>query len=197
VDAARSSARSRGVFRFHFSPGAPLVPDVVCGRPRRSYLIHFPISLKYVPFETRYPPEWVHDPAAEGGGEMVEDPVPVAATWGAMEALVKAKLVREIGVANFASGLLTDLLASANSVPPAVLQIESHPYLTQARRVETRYSVSFRFTRCSVSFRFVSFRHARTSRSRVGVRGVVFLFFAFTRPASDWRRPVELPRPPA
>ena len=173
------------------------MPDVVCGRPRRSYLIHFPISLKYVPFETRYPPEWVHDPAAEGGGEMVEDPVPVAATWGAMEALVEAKLVREIGVANFASGLLTDLLASANSVPPAVLQIESHPYLTQARRVETRYSVSFRFTRCSVSFRFVSFRHARTSRSRIGVRGVVFLFFAFTRPASDWRRPVELPRPPA
>ena len=26
------------------------------------FLIHFPISLKYVPFETRYPPEWLHDP---------------------------------------------------------------------------------------------------------------------------------------
>ena len=26
------------------------------------YLIHFPISLKFIPFETRYPPEWVVDP---------------------------------------------------------------------------------------------------------------------------------------
>lgn len=26
------------------------------------YLVHFPISLKFVPFETRYPPEWIHDP---------------------------------------------------------------------------------------------------------------------------------------
>ncbi len=29
------------------------------------YLIHFPISLKFVPFEKRYPPEWFHDPEAE------------------------------------------------------------------------------------------------------------------------------------
>ena len=27
------------------------------------YLIHFPISLKFVPHETRYPPEWTYDPA--------------------------------------------------------------------------------------------------------------------------------------
>merc|ERR1719369_1130684 len=26
------------------------------------YLIHFPISLQFVPFETRYPPGWVADP---------------------------------------------------------------------------------------------------------------------------------------
>jgi hypothetical protein len=29
------------------------------------YLIHFPISLKFVPFEKRYPPEWFHDPDAK------------------------------------------------------------------------------------------------------------------------------------
>ena len=28
------------------------------------YLIHFPISLKYVPFDVRYPPEWFFDPKA-------------------------------------------------------------------------------------------------------------------------------------
>ena len=35
------------------------------------YLIHFPIALKFVPFEERYPPEWVFDP--KGEGVMVED----------------------------------------------------------------------------------------------------------------------------
>ena len=28
------------------------------------YLIHFPISLKYVDPATRYPPEWIHDPSS-------------------------------------------------------------------------------------------------------------------------------------
>ena len=28
------------------------------------YLIHFPIPLKFVPIETRYPPEWIYDPNA-------------------------------------------------------------------------------------------------------------------------------------
>jgi len=28
------------------------------------YLIHFPIPLQFVPIETRYPPEWIHDPSA-------------------------------------------------------------------------------------------------------------------------------------
>ena len=96
------------------------------------YLIHFPISLAFVPFETRYPPEWVHDPNApnEADRVMVYDPVPVAETWRAMEALVDEGLVKNIGVCNFNVSLLTDLLAGAR-VPPAVLQIESHPYLAQ------------------------------------------------------------------
>ena len=28
------------------------------------YLVHFPIALKYVPIEKRYPPEWFYDPDA-------------------------------------------------------------------------------------------------------------------------------------
>ena len=40
------------------------------------YLIHFPICLKYVPHETRYPPEWTHDPTAEKP-TLVEEPVPI------------------------------------------------------------------------------------------------------------------------
>ncbi len=97
------------------------------------YLIHFPIALKYVDFSERYPPEWIHDPEAEKP-RMEPDLVPIAETWGAMEDLVEAGLVKEIGVCNFNSGLLHDLIASARR-KPALLQIESHPYLTQERLI--------------------------------------------------------------
>lgn len=97
------------------------------------YLIHFPIALRFVPFEERYPPEWVYDPqAAEPRMELV--PVPLSDTWHAMEELVRAGLVRNIGICNVNSGLLRDLLAHAE-IPPAVLQIESHPFLTQEKLI--------------------------------------------------------------
>jgi D-xylose reductase len=95
------------------------------------YLVHFPIALAYVPFERRYPPEWIHDPdAAEPRMEPVD--VPLHDTWGAMEELVRAGLVRHLGVCNFGVSLLRDLLAGA-AIPPAVLQVELHPYLAQPR----------------------------------------------------------------
>ena len=95
------------------------------------YHIHFPISLAYVPFETRYPPEWFFDPDAESP-KMVEQPVPILETWQAMTELVSAGLVRNIGVCNFGVSLLRDLMASSD-VKPSVLQIELHPYLTQEK----------------------------------------------------------------
>ena len=95
------------------------------------YLIHFPIALKFVPFEQRYPPEWFFDPDATEPS-MEVDAVPLAETWQAMEELVEAGLVRQIGVCNYNSGLLHDLMAYAK-VKPAMLQVESHPYLTQER----------------------------------------------------------------
>ncbi|MDJ0869008.1 MAG: aldo/keto reductase [Myxococcota bacterium] len=95
------------------------------------YLIHFPIALRYVPFDVRYPPEWLHEPdAAEP--RMEPAPVSIAETWGAMEDLVDAGLVRHIGVCNFGVSLLRDLLSYAR-VRPAVLQVELHPYLAQEK----------------------------------------------------------------
>jgi len=94
-----------------------------------SYLIHFPISLKYVDFGNRYPPEWIYDLSTENP-KMEIDPVPLAETWEAMESLVQAGLVKAIGVCNYNSGLLHDLMAYSQ-IKPSVLQIESHPYLTQ------------------------------------------------------------------
>jgi len=106
------------------------------------YLIHFPIALQYVDFDTRYPPEWIADPVAENP-VMVPDPVPLSETWGAMEELVRAGLVKEIGVCNYNTGLLHDLMAYSQ-IKPAMLQIESHPYLTQERllRAAVQYDMA-------------------------------------------------------
>ncbi len=95
------------------------------------YLIHFPIAQRYVPFDERYPPEWIYDPSAESP-RIETAPVTIAETWAAMEGLVKAGLVKQIGVCNFGCSLLRDLLNHAE-VKPAVLQVESHPFLTQEK----------------------------------------------------------------
>ncbi|MEO8270789.1 MAG: aldo/keto reductase, partial [Aureliella sp.] len=95
------------------------------------YLIHFPIHLKYIAPEERYPPGWFLDPAAKLPRMEVES-VPLAETWSAMESLQTAGLAKHIGVSNFCCSLLRDLLSYA-SVRPSVLQVESHPYLVQEK----------------------------------------------------------------
>jgi len=95
------------------------------------YLVHFPIALAYVPFDERYPPGWIFDPDA-GTPAMKPINVPYADTWGAMEDLQRAGLVKRIGVCNLNVSLLRDVLAYA-SVRPAVHQVEMHPFLTQER----------------------------------------------------------------
>lgn len=97
------------------------------------YLIHFPIALKHVAIEDRYPPEWIADPGA-ANPRMERARVPLHETWAAMEALVEKGLTRRIGVCNYNSALLHDLMSYAK-VPPAMLQIEAHPYLSQERLV--------------------------------------------------------------
>ncbi len=97
------------------------------------YLIHFPISLAFVPFDERYPAGWFFDPNATRPS-MQPDRVPICETWQAMEELVAAGLVRDIGVCNFGVSLLRDLQSYAK-IAPAVLQIESHPYLAQHKLV--------------------------------------------------------------
>jgi D-xylose reductase len=95
------------------------------------YLVHFPIALEYVPFETRYPPGWFFDPDADRPA-MRPARVPLAATWAAMEGLVDAGLVRRIGVCNYGVALPRETLATAR-IRPAVLQVEMHPLLAQEK----------------------------------------------------------------
>ena len=85
------------------------------------YLIHFPISLKYVPFDVRYPPEWIHDPTSTDK-KMVFAPVPVSDTWQGMEGLVEKGLARNIGLSNWNAQGLRDIFSYAR-IKPAVLQV--------------------------------------------------------------------------
>jgi D-xylose reductase len=95
------------------------------------YLVHFPIALRYVPFEERYPPGWIFDPFA-ATPRMEAVAVPLSETWQAMEELVDAGLVRHIGVCNCGVALVRDLRAHAR-IGPTVLQVEMHPYLAQEK----------------------------------------------------------------
>jgi len=106
------------------------------------YLIHFPIALEYVPIEERYPPEWLFNPDAEKS-EMRRQPVPLHDTWAALEKLVRQGMVRQIGVCNYNSALVHDLMSYAET-KPSVLQIEAHPYLTQEKllRLAKHYGIA-------------------------------------------------------
>jgi D-xylose reductase len=97
------------------------------------YLVHFPIALAYVPFDVRYPPEWFFDPKAARPAMKPID-VPYAETWGAMEELQRAGLVKRIGVCNLNISMLRELLIEC-SIRPVVHQMEIHPYLAQPRQL--------------------------------------------------------------
>ncbi|XP_036613218.1 aldo-keto reductase family 1 member A1 [Trichosurus vulpecula] len=63
-------------------------------------------------------------------GTVRYDTIHYKETWKAMEALVSKGLVRALGLSNFNSRQIDDILSMA-TVKPAVLQVECHPYLAQ------------------------------------------------------------------
>jgi len=93
------------------------------------YLIHFPISMEFVPFEEKYPPEWKN---AEG--KMVVVPNDINKTWQAMESLVDAGKARHIGLSNFNCQHIRQVLSIAR-IKPTSLQIECHPHLSQEKLI--------------------------------------------------------------
>lgn len=108
------------------------------------YLIHFPIPLEYVPIAERYPPEWLFNPSSDAP-EMRPAKVPLHETWSGMETLVDAGLTRHIGVCNYNSALLQDLMSYAR-IAPHTLQIEAHPYLTQEKLIRCAKDYSMQVT---------------------------------------------------
>lgn len=86
------------------------------------------IGIEYVDPKVRYPPGWY--PEDGSTTEIRQSKATIRETWQAMEALVDKGLTRSIGVSNFNTQLLLDLLRYAR-IRPATLQIEHHPYLVQ------------------------------------------------------------------
>lgn len=99
-----------------------------------NYMIHFPIALKYVDFETRYPAEWLYNPD-ELNPKMEFSWASLKETWESMEDLVEKKLVKNIWVCNYNTWLLLDLL-QYSKIKPYNLQVEIHPYLQQEKIVK-------------------------------------------------------------
>ena len=71
--------------------------------------------------------------------------MPISETWAAMEKLVDDGLVKHIGVCNFGTSLLRDLLSYAR-IRPSVLQVESHPFLVQAKLLRYCQQETIAFT---------------------------------------------------
>ena len=69
-------------------------------------------------------------PGSRGWDPDVMAPLCLSETWTAMEGLYASGQARAIGVSNFSTKKLQDLLIYAK-VPPAVVQVECHPVWQQ------------------------------------------------------------------
>ncbi|MBN3298178.1 1,5-anhydro-D-fructose reductase isoform X1 [Amia ocellicauda] len=89
------------------------------------YLIHFPVALQRQGDEL-YPKK---------DEKLMFSDTDYVDTWKAMESLVSSGRVKSIGVSNFNISQLQRLLSVAK-IPPAVNQVELHPYLVQSDLVK-------------------------------------------------------------
>ena len=87
------------------------------------YLIHWPVPIQ---------PTVAFPSSAQD--LLPPEEVPLIDTWAGMEAAVDAGLTRHIGVSNFSSTKLRDLLAHGR-IRPEVNQVERHPLLQQPELV--------------------------------------------------------------
>ena len=96
------------------------------------YLMHWGIA---TPSHWAIPTNGGQEAEYDEHGILVTEKIPIRETWEAMEELVRAGLVKAIGVANFTAPMLIDILTYA-TIPPAMNQIEIHPYFQQTRLIE-------------------------------------------------------------
>ena len=90
------------------------------------YLIHTPFAFQ---------PGDEQDPRDQNGNVLYDSGVTLLDTWGAMESLVDQGRCRAIGLSDITlDGLLP--IYEAARIKPAVVQVESHPYLPETELLE-------------------------------------------------------------
>lgn len=90
------------------------------------YLIHTPFAFQ---------PGDEQDPRDQNGNILYDDGVTLLDTWRAMESLVDGGRCRAIGLSDITLDRLLPLYESAR-IKPAVVQVESHPYLPETELLE-------------------------------------------------------------
>jgi len=85
------------------------------------YLIHTPFAFR---------PGDDQDPRDERGQVIYDSGVTLVDTWGALERLVDDGQCRSIGLSDITLDKLKEIVAAAR-IKPAVVQVESHPYLPE------------------------------------------------------------------
>jgi alcohol dehydrogenase (NADP+) len=90
------------------------------------YLIHTPFAFQ---------PGEEHDPRDQNGNVLYDRDVTLLDTWRAMESLVDRGRCRAIGLSDINLNMLLPIYESAR-IKPAVVQVESHPYLPETELLE-------------------------------------------------------------
>ena len=90
------------------------------------YLIHTPFAFQ---------PGDEHDPRDQSGNVIYDRGVTLLDTWRAMESLVDHGKCRAIGLSDITLNGLLPIYESAR-IKPAVVQVESHPYLPETELLE-------------------------------------------------------------
>ena len=90
------------------------------------YLIHTPFAFQ---------PGDEQDPRDQNGNVIYDNGVTLLDTWRAMESLVDGGRCRAIGLSDIALNELSPIYESAR-IKPAVVQVESHPYLPETELLE-------------------------------------------------------------
>jgi len=89
------------------------------------YLIHWPHAFKRG--DEKFP-------KTEAGDVIYDESIHPTDTWLAMEKLVEKGLVKSIGLSNFNSEQVEDILKRGN-IKPVTNQVESHPHLNQEKLI--------------------------------------------------------------
>ena len=100
---------------------------------KRLQLDHVDLYLIHTPFA--FQPGEEQDPRDESGKVIYDDGVTLLDTWGALESLVDEGKCKAVGLSDVSVEKAKEIFESAR-IKPAVVHVESHPYLPQWELLE-------------------------------------------------------------